>query len=149
MKLFSPRKKSPLFKRTSILSSAHTKSSGRRAACRPEPARQGNQARTKRKAASKGKGQDTPAWQELGKGISGCCIQENQDHESPQAVKLKLGACYDKEIPSQRPSYSLDLPCHWLRHSLRRGVAAPAVGGRRALTSGPAWICSNQKDRLS
>jgi hypothetical protein len=69
MKPSSPRKNSPLFKETSILSSAHTKLSGKRATFRPEPACQENQTRTTRKAASKGKGQDSPAWQEPGKGI--------------------------------------------------------------------------------
>ena len=39
------------------------------AASRAEPACQENQARTKRKAASKGKGPEAPAWQEPGKGI--------------------------------------------------------------------------------
>jgi hypothetical protein len=54
---------------TLILSSAHTKLSGKRAAFRAEPDCQGNQTSTKRKAASEGKGQDAPAWQEPDKSI--------------------------------------------------------------------------------
>jgi hypothetical protein len=140
MKPSSPTKNSPLFKMTSILSSAHTKLSGKRAAFRPEPARQENQARTTRKAASKGKGSDAPAWQEPGKSIQGRCIQGSQDQERPQVVKLKPSGCYDKEIPSQRSNHSPDLPGNRLRHSLRRRVVAPAVGVLMALIPGPDWI---------
>jgi hypothetical protein len=94
MRLFSPKKNSLLFKMTSILSSAHTKLSGKRATFRPEPACQENQARTKRKAANQGKGQDASAWQELGKNIQGRCIQESPDHEITQEINLKPGLIY-------------------------------------------------------
>jgi len=56
MKLSSPKKSSPLFKKTLILSLAPTKLSGKRAAFRPEPACQGNQARAQGKTASEGEG---------------------------------------------------------------------------------------------
>lgn len=139
MRLFSPLKSSPLFRKTSILFSAHTKSSGRRAAFRPGPTRQKNQARTKRKTASQGKGQTTPTRQEPGKGIQRCRIQESENQERRRAVRLEPHGCYAEEILSQRSNNSPHLPRHWFRHSLRWRVVARTIGLHRALICGLAW----------
>ena len=43
----------------------------------------------------------------------------------------QLGGCYDEGIPAQKSHHSLDLPGHWIRHSLWQRVAAPASGVHR------------------
>lgn len=59
-----------------------------------------------------------------------------------QAGKLKSGGCWDEEVPAQGSNHSSDLPGDWFRRSLRRWVAAAAMGVLRTLTLEPSleWL---------